>query len=235
MSIDPILELRSVSAAPGSIEVLHNVDIQVGKGEVVALLGPNGAGKTTTIKVACGLMRPTSGSLHVAGQDVTGVPANALARVGVCTIPEGRGIFPNLSVRDNIIMAARDRAGIAVIEDRSYARFPILKERRDQLAGTLSGGQQQMLSLARGLATDPVVLMLDEMSMGLAPLVVAELYEQVTAIAESGVSVLVVEQFARTVLGVADSAVVLSHGHVRFVGPAGDLDDETLSRAYLGS
>ncbi|MCE2854522.1 MAG: ABC transporter ATP-binding protein [Ilumatobacteraceae bacterium] len=235
MSIDPILELRSVSAAHGSIEVLHNVDIQVGKGEVVALLGPNGAGKTTTIKVACGLMRPTSGSLHVAGQDVTGVPANALARVGVCTIPEGRGIFPNLSVRDNIIMAARDRAGIAVIEDRSYARFPILKERRDQLAGTLSGGQQQMLSLARGLATDPVVLMLDEMSMGLAPLVVAELYEQVTAIAESGVSVLVVEQFARTVLGVADSAVVLSHGHVRFVGPAGDLDDETLSRAYLGS
>ena len=235
MSIDPILELRSVSAAHGSIEVLHNVDIQVGKGEVVALLGPNGAGKTTTIKVACGLMRPTSGSLHVAGQDVTGVPANALARVGVCTIPEGRGIFPNLSVRDNIIMAARDRAGIAVIEDRSYARFPILKERRDQLAGTLSGGQQQMLSLARGLATDPVILMLDEMSMGLAPLVVAELYEQVTAIAESGVSVLVVEQFARTVLGVADSAVVLSHGHVRFVGPAGDLDDETLSRAYLGS
>ena len=235
MSIDPILELRSVSAAHGSIEVLHNVDIQVGKGEVVALLGPNGAGKTTTIKVACGLMRPTSGSLHVAGQDVTGVPANALARVGVCTIPEGRGIFPNLSVRDNIIMAARDRAGIAVIEDRSYARFPILKERRDQLAGTLSGGQQQMLSLARGLATDPVVLMLDEMSMGLAPLVVAELYEQVTAIAESGVSVLVVEQFARTVLGVADSAVVLSHGHVRFVGPAGDLDDETLSRASLGS
>jgi branched-chain amino acid transport system ATP-binding protein len=180
-------------------------------------------------------MRPSSGSLHIAGQDVTGVPANALARVGVCTIPEGRGIFPNLSVRDNIVMAARDRASIAVIEERSYSRFPILKERRDQLAGTLSGGQQQMLSLARGLATDPVVLMLDEMSMGLAPLVVAELYEQVTAIAESGVSVLVVEQFARTVLGVADSAIVLSHGHVRYVGPANQLDDQTLSRAYLGS
>jgi branched-chain amino acid transport system ATP-binding protein len=224
-----------VSASYGAIEVLHDIDISVAKGEVVALLGPNGAGKTTAIKVACGLMRPSSGSLHIAGQDVTGVPANALARVGVCTIPEGRGIFPNLSVRDNIVMAARDRASIAVIEERSYSRFPILKERRDQLAGTLSGGQQQMLSLARGLATEPVVLMLDEMSMGLAPLVVAELYEQVTAIAESGVSVLVVEQFARTVLGVADSAIVLSHGHVRYVGPANQLDDQTLSRAYLGS
>jgi len=235
MTANPILELRHVSASYGAIEVLHDININVAKGEVVALLGPNGAGKTTTIKLACGLMRPNSGSLHIAGQDVTGVPANALARVGVCTIPEGRGIFPNLSVRDNIIMAARDRASISVIEERSYSRFPILKERRDQLAGTLSGGQQQMLSLARGLATDPVVLMLDEMSMGLAPLVLAELYEQVTAIAESGVSVLVVEQFARTVLGVADSAVVLSHGHVRFVGPANQLDDETLSRAYLGS
>jgi branched-chain amino acid transport system ATP-binding protein len=235
MTSDPILELRHVSASYGAIEVLHDIDISVSKGEVVALLGPNGAGKTTAIKVACGLMCPSSGSLHIAGQDVTGVPANALARVGVCTIPEGRGIFPNLSVRDNIIMAARDRASIAVIEERSYSRFPILKERRDQLAGTLSGGQQQMLSLARGLATDPVVLMLDEMSTGLAPLVVAELYEQVTAIAESGVSVLVVEQFARTVLGVADSAVVLSHGHVRYVGPANQLDEQTLSRAYLGS
>ncbi|MEY4227595.1 MAG: hypothetical protein RLZ84_187 [Actinomycetota bacterium] len=235
MTSSPILELRHVSASYGAIEVLHDIDISVAKGEVVALLGPNGAGKTTAIKVACGLMRPSSGSLHIAGQDVTGVPANALARVGVCTIPEGRGIFPNLSVRDNIVMAARDRASIAVIEERSYSRFPILKERRDQLAGTLSGGQQQMLSLARGLATEPVVLMLDEMSMGLAPLVVAELYEQVTAIAESGVSVLVVEQFARTVLGVADSAIVLSHGHVRYVGPANQLDDQTLSRAYLGS
>lgn len=234
MTANPILELRHVSASYGAIEVLHDINISVAKGEVVALLGPNGAGKTTTIKVTCGLMRPNSGSLHIAGQDVTGVPANALARVGVCTIPEGRGIFPNLSVRDNIIMAARDRASISVIEERSYSRFPILKERRDQVAGTLSGGQQQMLSLARGLATDPVVLMLDEMSMGLAPLVLAELYEQVMAIAESGVSVLVVEQFARTVLGVADSAVVLSHGHVRFVGPADRLDDETLSRAYLG-
>jgi branched-chain amino acid transport system ATP-binding protein len=235
MTSSPILELRHVSASYGAIEVLHDIDISVARGEVVALLGPNGAGKTTAIKVACGLMRPSNGSLHIAGHDVTGVPANALARVGVCTIPEGRGIFPNLSVRDNIIMAARDRASVSVIEERSYSRFPILKERRDQLAGTLSGGQQQMLSLARGLATDPVVLMLDEMSMGLAPLVVAELYEQVTAIAESGVSVLVVEQFARTVLGVADSAVVLSHGHVRFVGPANQLDEETLSRAYLGS
>ncbi len=230
----PILDLVDVHANYGSIEVLHGVNISVKRGEVVALLGPNGAGKSTTLKIASGLMRPTRGSVRILGHDVTGVPASELARVGVCTIPEGRGIFPNLTVFENLQMAVNGHLDIGTIEDRVYARFPILKERRTQMAGTLSGGQQQMLSLARGLATDPVLLMLDEMSMGLAPMVVADLYEQVQAIAADGVSVLVVEQFARTVLGIADVAVVMSHGQVRFAGKASEVNEETLSNAYLG-
>lgn len=231
----PILELRGIHANYGSIEVLHGVNLRVARGEVVALLGPNGAGKSTSLKIASGLMRPTRGSVNLSGHDVTGVPASELARVGVCTIPEGRGIFPNLSVFENLQMAVNGQLDISTIEDRVYGRFPILKERRAQIAGTLSGGQQQMLSLARGLATDPVLLMLDEMSMGLAPMVVADLYEQVQAIAADGVSVLVVEQFARAALGIADTAVVLSHGQVRFSGNAKDVDEETLSKAYLGT
>lgn len=231
----PVLELANVHANYGSIEVLHGVNIAVKRGEVVALLGPNGAGKSTTLKIASGLMRPTRGSVNIAGHGVTGVPASELARVGVCTIPEGRGIFPNLTVFENLQMAVNGTLDIGTIEDRVYSRFPILKERRTQMAGTLSGGQQQMLSLARGLATNPVILMLDEMSMGLAPMVVADLYEQVQSIAADGVSVLVVEQFARTVLGIADTAIVMAHGRVRFAGNAREVNEETLSNAYLGT
>jgi branched-chain amino acid transport system ATP-binding protein len=201
---NPILELRNVRASYGSIEVLHGVNLSIGRGEVVALLGPNGAGKSTMIKVVSGLLRPTSGQLIVGGRDVTGAAANALARAGLCTIPEGRGIFPNLTVRENLLMATYSGHKLSDIEESTYTRFPRLSERRTQLAGTMSGGEQQMLSLARALATNPVILLLDELSMGLAPLIVAELYQQVAAIAAEGVSVLVVEQFARTVLGVAD-------------------------------
>ncbi len=230
-----ILELRNVSASYDAISVLHDVNITVHGGEVVALLGPNGAGKSTVLKIASALLRPTQGSIRVANHDLTGAPASELARLGVCTIPEGRGIFPNLSVYENLQMAVKKGLTISVIEERAFARFPMLAERRSQLAGTLSGGQQQMLSLARGLATDPVLLMLDEMSMGLAPLVVADLYEQVQTIAAEGVSVLVVEQFARTVLGIADTAVLMSHGRVRFAGNASEVDEATLSGAYLGT
>jgi branched-chain amino acid transport system ATP-binding protein len=230
----PILEMRSVRAGYGSIEALHGIDLKLGQGEVVALLGPNGAGKTTTIAVASGLVRPTSGALVVAGHDVTGVSASALARAGVCTIPEGRGVFPNLTVRENLLMATHEGHSLAAIEERTYSRFPRLSERRDQLAGTMSGGEQQMLALARGLATDPVVLMLDELSMGLAPKIVGQLYEQVAGIAAEGVSVLVVEQFARTVLGVADRAIVMAHGTIRHEGPADELDDHLLATTYLG-
>jgi branched-chain amino acid transport system ATP-binding protein len=230
----PVLELVNVRAGYGAIEALHGVNLQVQRGQVVALLGPNGAGKTTTISVASGLLRPTSGSVHVAGYDVTGVSASALARAGLCTIPEGRGIFPNLTVRENLLMATYEGHSHAQIEERTYARFPRLAERRSQMAGTMSGGEQQMLALARGMATDPAVLMLDELSMGLAPKIVAQLYEQVAAIAADGVSVLVVEQFARTVLGVADRAVVMAHGTIRHEGPADQLDDQLLASTYLG-
>ena len=231
----PILELRNIRASYGSIEVLHGVNLSIGRGEVVALLGPNGAGKSTMIKVVSGLLRPTSGQLIVGGRDVTGAAANALARTGLCTIPEGRGIFPNLTVRENLLMATYSGHKLSDIEERTYARFPRLSERRTQLAGTMSGGEQQMLSLARALATNPVILLLDELSMGLAPLIVAELYQQVAAIAAEGVSVLVVEQFARTVLGVADQAVLLAHGKVQVSGKASDIGEDVLAGAYLGS
>ena len=231
----PILELRNVRASYGSIEVLHGVNLSVGRGEVVALLGPNGAGKSTMIKVVSGLLRPTSGQLIVGGRDVTGAAANALARAGLCTIPEGRGIFPNLTVRENLLMATYSGHKLADIEESTYARFPRLSERRTQLAGTMSGGEQQMLSLARALATEPVILLLDELSLGLAPLIVAELYQQVAAIAAEGVSVLVVEQFARTVLGVADQAVLLAHGKVQVAGKASEIGEDVLAGAYLGS
>lgn len=232
--MNPLLELRGIRAGYGAIEVLHGIDLVVQPGQVVALLGPNGAGKSTTLKVVSGLVPPTSGQLWMAGRDVTGVAADALARVGVCTIPEGRGIFPNLTVRENLLMATYGGSRLSDIEDSAYARFPRLAERRSQLAGTMSGGEQQMLSLARALASDPAMLLLDEMSMGLAPRIVAELYEQVGRIAAEGVSVLVIEQFARTVLGVADWAVVMSHGTVQASGPAAQIGEDVLADAYLG-
>ncbi|NDB04806.1 MAG: ABC transporter ATP-binding protein [Acidimicrobiia bacterium] len=235
MSTTPILELRNIRAGYGSIDVLHGVNLSVGAGEVVALLGPNGAGKSTTIKVISGLLRPSAGHLIVAGRDVTGASAGSLARAGLCTIPEGRGIFPNLTVRENLLMATFAGHKLSDIEESTYSRFPRLGERRTQLAGTMSGGEQQMLSLARALATKPAILLLDELSMGLAPIIVAELYNQVAAIAAEGVSVLVVEQFARTVLGVADTAVLLAHGSVRMSGKASEIGDDVLAGAYLGT
>jgi len=231
----PILELRSIRAAYGAIEVLHGIDLTLRRGQVLALLGPNGAGKSTTVRVASGLMRPTSGYLLIAGSDLTGVSASTLARVGLRMVPEGRGVFPNLTVRENLNMATFAGPTLSEVEEKSYARFPRLAERRRQLAGTLSGGEQQMLALAGGLAADPIVLILDELSMGLAPMVVGELYEQVAAIAQDGVSVLVVEQFARTVMSVADWTVLVAHGTVQAAGPTLEFDDEVLANAYLGS
>lgn len=229
----PLLELRGVTAAYGGIQVLHGVDLAVPEGVVLALLGPNGAGKTTTISVACGLMTPTAGKVYMAGADVTGVAAEDLARSGVVTVPEGKGIFPNLTVKENLLMATY--AGVAMdhVEAVAYERFPRLGERRSQVAGTLSGGEQQMLAMARGLAVDPAVLLLDELSMGLAPLVVEELYGIVAQIARTGTSILVVEQFARTVLGVADLAAVMVNGCIRAVGRPSEIENE-LSAAYFG-
>src|SRR4051794_22871491 len=231
----PLLELRDVRAAYDRITVLHGVSLSVAAGQVVALLGPNGAGKTTALKVAAGVHPVGSGRLLLGGRDVTGVGIRDLARAGVCLIPEGRGVFPNLSVRDNLLMMTFTGRSREEIEEVAFARFPILARRAGQAAGTMSGGEQQMLALARGLATDPAVLLLDELSMGLAPLIVGQLYEQVAEIARQGVAVLVVEQFAAAVLGIADHAAVLVRGRIERQGrPDGGLRAE-LSALYLGS
>ena len=229
----PIVELRGVRAAYGTIEVLHGVDLALLPGEVLAVLGPNGAGKTTTLEVLAGLHSLTGGDVFLAGRRVNGADPSDLARTGLCLIPEGRGIFPNLTVRENLRMASFGRVDARAVEAAAYDRFPRLGDRRRQLAGTMSGGEQQMLALARGLATDPAVLVLDELSMGLAPLVVEELYAQVASLARTGVSVLVVEQFARVVLGVADRAAIMLHGCVTDVGAPREIESK-LSSAYLG-
>ncbi|MCU1356015.1 MAG: ABC-type branched-chain amino acid transport system, ATPase component [Acidimicrobiales bacterium] len=230
----PLLQLTGIRAAYGRIEVLHGIDLLVPRGEVVALLGPNGAGKTTTLLVATGQHPASAGCVHLAGRHVNGARPDDLARLGLCTIPEGRGVFRNLTVRENLVMASYRGVPVDDVIQRAGERFPRLKERLGQVAGTLSGGEQQMLAMARGLATDPGLLIIDELSMGLAPLIVAELYEIVAGIASEGVSILVVEQFARTVLGVADRAVIMQHGRVLAAGAPADLEAE-LSAAYLGA
>jgi branched-chain amino acid transport system ATP-binding protein len=229
-----VLELLGVRAAYGSIEVLHGVDLSVDAGSVFALLGPNGAGKTTTLNVVAGLHPPCAGDVIVAGRRINGARPDDLARRGLCLVPEGRGIFPNLTVRENLLMATHTGRPVSDVEDVAYARFPRLSDRRAQAAGTLSGGEQQMLALARGLACDPAVLLLDELSMGLAPMVVADLYEKVAGIAADGVTILVVEQFAKAVLGVADRAAIMVNGRVATIGRPEELSGE-LSAAYLGA
>jgi branched-chain amino acid transport system ATP-binding protein len=229
----PVLELVSVHAGYGRIDVLHGVDLAVRPGEVYALLGPNGAGKSTTLAVASGQIVPSSGSLVLCGRDVTGVAPDALARAGVCVVPEGRGIFPNLSVVENLRMATYTGARFSDVLDRAFTQFPRLRERRKQTAGTLSGGEQQMLAMARALATDPAVLLVDELSMGLAPIIVEELYEHVRAIAAMGLSILIVEQFVHEILGIADVAGIMLHGRIEHTGATAALADD-LASAYLG-
>jgi branched-chain amino acid transport system ATP-binding protein len=227
------LALRDVRAGYGRIEVLHGIDLAVGRGSITALLGPNGAGKTTTLHVMSGLLTPWRGCRHVEGRHVNGAGADELARIGVCHIREGRSVFPNLSVDDNLVVAASSGASVERVRDVAFTLFPRLEERHSQLAGTLSGGEQQMLALARGLGTDPAVLLVDELSMGLAPMIVNELYESVAAIAETGVSVLVVEQFATIGLRYASTVYVMAHGTVTYAGAADDAM-AAVQAAYLG-
>jgi branched-chain amino acid transport system ATP-binding protein len=229
-----LLELRNIRAGYGTIDVLHGIDLVVEPGHVYALLGPNGAGKTTTLAVCSAQIVPSAGQLYVSGRDVTGVSSDALARAGVCLVPEGRGIFPNLTVTENLRMATYAGVSLDAVLDRAFTQFPRLKERRKQVAGTLSGGEQQMLSMSRALATNPALLLLDELSMGLAPIIVEELYERVSELAESGLSILIVEQFAQAVLGVASVASIMLHGRIVRTGPPVEIAEE-LAAAYLGA
>ncbi len=229
----PALELRGIRAGYGTIDVLHGVSLTVPTGSVFALLGPNGAGKSTTLKVASGQIAPSEGEVHLFGSAVQGKPSDALARAGVCAIPEGRGIFPNLTVTENLRMSTYTGPHMGELEERTFTRFPRLRDRRKQLAGTLSGGEQQMLSMARALTTDPKVLLLDELSMGLAPIVVEELYEIVARIAAEHVSILIVEQFAHEVLDVANTAAIMLHGQIQLTGRPHQIAEE-LDAAYLG-
>jgi branched-chain amino acid transport system ATP-binding protein len=231
----PLLELRGVRAAYDSVTVLHGVDLSVAAGQVVALLGPNGAGKTTTLRIAAGVHPVKAGRLLLAGCDMGRAAPRDLARAGVCLIPEGRGVFPNLSIRDNLLMMTYTGRSREQIEELTFTRFPVLGLHASRPAGTLSGGEQQMLALARGLATDPAVLLLDELSMGLAPVVVSRLYEHVAEIARQGVAVLLVEQFAAAALSIADHAAVLVRGRVALQGRPDGALRAALSDLYLGS
>jgi branched-chain amino acid transport system ATP-binding protein len=227
------LELRDVRAAYGTINVLRGVDLAVPYGSVVALLGPNGGGKSTALRVIAGQLPATSGDVFVAGRRINGAAPDELARRGVCLIPEGKGIFPNLSVRENLWMATHGGTSLNAIEEIAFARFPQLGQRPRQLAGSLSGGEQQMLAMSRALATNPALLLLDELSMGLAPIVVAQLYEIVAQVAKEGVSILVVEQFARAVLGIVDWVGIMLRGRISSFGTPAAIEAE-LSTAYLG-
>jgi branched-chain amino acid transport system ATP-binding protein len=235
-ALAPAVELIGLRAGYGRIEVVHGIDLVVPAGGIVAILGPNGAGKTTTLKVIDGRHSASEGCVHIAGNHVSGANPDALARAGVCSIPEGRGIFPNLTVAENLWLMTQARSGLSYsdVQERAFARFPILGERRRQMAGTLSGGQQQMLAISRAVVTDPALLLVDELSMGLAPLIVRELYEVLGQLSADGMAVLMVEQFARTALAIADFAAIMVHGHIVAVGEPADVD-EAVAEAYLGA
>ncbi|MBU6497599.1 MAG: ABC transporter ATP-binding protein [Rhodospirillales bacterium] len=232
-----LLEAVGLRAAYGQSKVLHGIDFTVRKGGVTALLGANGAGKTTTLRAICGMVR-TEGELRFEGQRIDGRPTEAIVASGIAHVPDGRGTFMELSVEENMRLGAytrRDR-GVAADFDRMFTMFPKLRQRYRQQAGTLSGGEQQMLAIARALLLRPRLLLLDEPSFGLAPLIVQEIFEIMRRINEAdGVSILVVEQNASMALAVADHAYLLETGRIVLSGPAADIRrDESVRRAYLG-
>ena len=233
----PLLELRGVEARYGGLQALHGIDLSVGQGEVVAVLGANGAGKTTTLRAISGTVR-TSGELLFSGGRLPRRP-EAVARAGVAHVPEGRGTFTELTVEENLRLGSyvrRDRAGVKADQERVLERFPILAERRRQAAGRLSGGEQQQLALARALMQRPRLLLLDEPSLGLAPMLVAELFHVIGELnEEEGLSVLVVEQNATLALSASSRAYVLEVGRVAVAGTSGELRrNESVRRSYLG-
>jgi branched-chain amino acid transport system ATP-binding protein len=233
-----LLQLRGVDAAYGRIQALRGVSIDVDKGEVVALIGSNGAGKTTTLRTISGLMHPTTGSVEFDGRDITRVGPDRIVALGICQSPEGRRLFPRMTVLDNLMMGAftrTDRPGIASDIERVYTLFPRLKERRSQIAGTLSGGEQQMLAMGRALMARPKLLMLDEPSLGLAPILIETIFSIVREINSQGTPVLLVEQNAHKALEVANRAYVLETGVIVQTGTGKELlESPEVQKAYLG-
>jgi branched-chain amino acid transport system ATP-binding protein len=229
-----MLELRGITAGYGGHTVLRDVSLVIPDNSVVALLGPNGAGKTTLLRVASGLLRPSAGRVLLDGTEVTGWPPHRLARAGVCHVPEGRGIFRSLSVRDNIRLQADDRSVEAPIPAARDA-FPRLGERLGQRADTMSGGEQQMLALTRAYTSGARTVLLDEVSMGLAPKIIDEIFGYLHTLAAAGAALLLVEQYVARALELADFVYVLQKGRVQFVGESDELGEEQILASYLGA
>jgi branched-chain amino acid transport system ATP-binding protein len=238
ISAQALLQVEQLVLAYGGIQAVKGVDLQVFPGELVSLIGSNGAGKTTTLKAITGGMRAQAGRIRYQGGDIAGLGAWDLVRQGLCMVPEGRGIFGRMTILENLQMGAYIRDGAAQIQadiDRIFTTFPRLKERRSQLAGTLSGGEQQMLAMGRALMAQPKLLLLDEPSMGLSPLMVDKIFEVIQGVAAQGMTVLLVEQNARRALQIADRAYVMESGLITLSGAAKNLlDDPKVRVAYLG-
>jgi len=237
-----MLTIENLTAGYGKVQVLHGISIQVPKGKIVTLIGSNGAGKTTTMRAISGMIKPVSGRVSLAGQDITGLDSHQIAKRGLAHSPEGRRVFPTLSVLDNIRLGAfvrytnaRPKGDVESDVQKALEMFPRLKERTKQLAGTLSGGEQQMLAMARAVMLNPDVFLLDEPSMGLAPILVEEVFNIISRLKAQGVTMLLVEQFAAAALKVADYGYVLENGRISVHGPADKLkDDPAVKAAYLG-
>ena len=238
ISAQALLQVEQLVLAYGGIEAVKGVDLQVFPGELVSLIGSNGAGKTTTLKAMTGGMPAQAGRIHYQGSDIAGLGAWDLVRQGLCMVPEGRGIFGRMTIMENLQMGAYIRDGAAQIQadiDRIFTTFPRLKERRTQLAGTLSGGEQQMLAMGRALMAQPTLLLLDEPSMGLSPLMVDKIFEVIQGVAAQGMTILLVEQNARRALQIADRAYVMESGLITLSGAAKNLlNDPKVRAAYLG-
>ena len=234
----PLLVLKDLQVAYGGIQAVKGIDLSVDQGELVCLIGANGAGKTTTLKGITGLQPIKSGTIHYAGEDITGKPAFQLVRKGLSMVPEGRGVFGALTIEENLAMGAyarNDRAAIKDDIERVFGLFPRLKERRKQTAGTLSGGEQQMLAMGRALMSRPKLLLLDEPSMGLAPLMVQKVFETVMAVSKEGVTILLIEQNAKLALEVSSRGYVMESGEITLQGKAKQLlSDPKVRAAYLG-
>lgn len=228
-----VLEMRGVSGGYGGTQVVRDVSLEIPTGSVTALLGPNGAGKTTLLRLMAGTLRVKSGSVHLQGTDVTKDRPNKRARTGLCLVPEGRGVFPNLTVAENMRLAVPPWA-----KETSYTvaleAFPTLGDRLRQRAGSMSGGQQQMLALSRCFLSQPSVVLLDEVSMGLAPKVIDEIFGAIRTLADQGVALLVVEQYVQRALEMADALYLMNRGSIRFAGAPGDIDADALQHHYLG-